>query len=309
MRYATQADAGLNACSTKMARESVGLGEGKSWAEDSVAVAATKAPIQIYTLGRFSIAIDKRAVRSNGKAKHRPLGLLKALIALGGRDVASSRLCECLWPDSEGDLGARNLTITLHRLRSLLRAKAAVLSENGKLSLNVSVCWVDAWQFEHLVNDGLRRLEKPVAGDDAEFHLRAALNLYAGDFLARDSEEFWMLALRLRLRTKFERLVTALSIHLEFQRRYAEAIDLCLQALALDPLNELLYRRLMGCYLKRGELAEAARTYGRCREALSKGLAMPPSIETQRLYLEGVRGAAEQGAARVSSLSCGSVRL
>jgi DNA-binding SARP family transcriptional activator len=303
MRYATQADADLGTSPTRMARESFVLGTGNYRAESNATGIGTKAPIQIFTLGRFSIAINQRAVHSKGKARHRPLGLLKALIALGGRDVASSRLCECLWPDSEGDLGARNLTITLHRLRSLLQTRTAVLSENGKLSLNVDVCWVDAWQFERLVNDGLRRLEKPVAGDAAEFHLRAALNLYAGDFLARDSEEFWMLALRLRLRTKFERLVTALSMHLEYQRRYAEAIDLCLQALALDPLNELLYRRLMGCYLKRGELAEVARTYNRCREALAKGLAMPPSMETERLYIEGVRGATERGSALVSILS------
>lgn len=99
MRYATQADADPNASSTKMARESCGLGAGNSWAQGNATGTGTKAPIRIFTLGRFSIAIDDRAVRSKGKAKHRPLGLLKALIALGGRDVASSRLCECLWLD------------------------------------------------------------------------------------------------------------------------------------------------------------------------------------------------------------------
>ena len=26
------------------------------------------------------------------------------------------RACECLWPDSDGDFGGKNLTITLHRL-------------------------------------------------------------------------------------------------------------------------------------------------------------------------------------------------
>ena len=90
MRYATQADADPNAFSTKMARESFGLGAGNSWAEGNATSIGTKAPIQIFTLGRFSIAIDKRAVHSKGKARHRPLGLLKALIALGGRDVASA---------------------------------------------------------------------------------------------------------------------------------------------------------------------------------------------------------------------------
>jgi DNA-binding SARP family transcriptional activator len=161
MRYVTHADDGPNASSTRMARESFGLGARNDWAKGNATRTGTKAPIQIFTLGRFSIAIDERAVHSKGKAKHQPLGLLKALIALGRRDVASRRLCECLWPDSEGDLGARNPSITLHRLRSLLQAKAAVVSVNGKLSLNEGVCWVDAWSFERLVNDGLRRSTNP----------------------------------------------------------------------------------------------------------------------------------------------------
>ncbi|MBI3530523.1 MAG: hypothetical protein HY067_21460 [Betaproteobacteria bacterium] len=292
-----------------MARESFGLGTGSFWAEGKTTDTTTKAPIQIFTLGRFSIAIDKQALHSKGKAQYRPLGLLKALIAMGGRDVASSRLCECLWPDSEGDLGARSLTITLHRLRSLLQTRAAVLSDNGKLSLNEGVCWVDAWSFERFVNDGLRRLDESAIGNTSELQLRLALNLYAGHFLARECEESWMFAPRLRLKTKFERLVAALATRLERQNRFSDAIDVCLQALEQDPLNELLYRRLMGCYLKRGELAEAARTYSRCREALARGLAMQPSMETERLYLEGVRGAAEQGVARTSTQVCGSVRL
>ena len=309
MRYAIQADADPNASSSRMARESFGVGAGNYWAEGNATRTGIKVPIQIFTLGRFSIAIDKRAVHSKGKARHRPLGLLKALIALGGRDVASSRLCECLWPDSEGDLGARNLSITLHRLRSLLQAKAAVLSDNGKLSLNESVCWVDTWSFERFVNDGLRRLDEFSIGNTSELQLRLALNLYAGHFLLREFEESWMIAPRLRLKTKFERLVATLAAHLERQNRFSDAIDVCLPALEQDPLNELLYRRLMGCYLKKGELAEAARIYSRCREALAKGLAMQPSMETERLYLEGVRGVTGRGEVRTSSPPCGSVRL
>ena len=306
MRYATQADADPHASMKKMARESFGVGAGNYWAESNATRTGTKAPIRIFSLGRFSIAIDERAVRSNGKARHRPLGLLQALIALGGRDVAASHLCECLWPDSEGDLGARNLAITVHRLRSLLQDKAAILSDNGKLSLNEPMCWVDAWNFERLVNDGLRRLDEAVPGDASEMHLRAALSLYAGDFLARESEESWMLPARLRLKTKLERLVSALSVHFEHQQRFPDAIDICLRALELNPLNELLYRRLMSCYLTRGEFASVLSTYLRCREALAKGLSAPVSSETERLRLEALR-AVDQGIAQADRLAPGLV--
>src|SRR6185436_16719336 len=139
--------------------------------------------IRIYLLGRFSVAITGQPVsligngNSKAKTKKRPLALLKALIALGGRDVAYSQLSESLWPDSDGDLGMRNLTVTLHRLRHLLGANAAILQHDGKLTLNESACWVDVWNFEGYVNEGLRRLNESAGGDAAERHLRAALNL------------------------------------------------------------------------------------------------------------------------------------
>jgi len=97
-----------------------------------------------------------------------------------------------------------------------------------------------------------------------------------------------MLAARLRLKSKFERLVLALCRRFELHNRYSELIDICLQALELDPLNEMFYRRAMQGYLKRGELADVLRIYSRCRHTLMKMLAAPVSGETERLYAEAL---------------------
>jgi DNA-binding SARP family transcriptional activator len=254
--------------------------------------AAAGVRVRIHTLGRFTVSIEGRQTCSAGKAKQRPLALLKALVALGGRSVASSLLWECLWPDSEGDLAVRNLTVTLHRLRHLLGSNASILQHDGKLTLNDRVCWVDAWSFERAANEGLSLCaERPEAG--AAARLRSALDLYTGHFLARESEESWMLAARLRLRLKFERLASALVAQLESGGAFPEAIETCLVALESDPLNETLHRRLMCSYLKAGELAEALRAYRRCREALADGLGATPSLQTQRLYLEVIQAGAQ----------------
>ena len=303
--YGTQSDIDSKAFPGGSTDRIARIGAANSGATGDASRIGNGMPIRIFMLGRFSVAIDGQPVyvngngKFNGKAKQRPLALLKALIAFGGRGVTSSQLCESLWPDSDGDLGLRNLTVTLHRLRHLLGAHAAVLQHAGKLTLNERVCWVDVWTFERSVNDGLRGLNEPAGSHAAEERLRAALSLYSGHFLSRESEESWMLAPQLRLKTKFERLVAALSMHLENQDRFADAIDLCLHALESDPLNELLYRRLMSCYLKEGEVAAVVRTYVRCREALAKGLATTPSIETERLYLE-VKQASELGGAQAA---------
>jgi len=56
------------------------------------------------------------------------------------------------------------------------------------------------------------------------------------------------------------------------------------RALDEDSLAEELYRRLMLCHLERGEPAEAARVFRRCREMLSVQLGIPPSAETEALF-------------------------
>lgn len=247
------------------------------------------APIRIYTLGCFRTVAQCRPIASQGKAQQRPLSLLKLLIARGGHNTSCMHMWECLWPDSDGDLGARNLTITLHRLRQLLGHNAAVLCHDGKLSLNERLCWLDVWQFERLVNDGLH-LAVQERSRDWEASLRSALRLYSGHFLALEAEESWMLEPRARWKIKFERAVYALCSYLEIEGRLDDAVDLCLQALELDPLNELFYRRLMGCYLKRGEVSAVARIYNNCRDALAKGLSARPCDETDRLYRQAVGG-------------------
>jgi LuxR family maltose regulon positive regulatory protein len=53
-------------------------------------------PIRIYTLGRFEIISDDKPLEYAGKEQKKPLEMLKALIARGGRDVPEERLTDAL---------------------------------------------------------------------------------------------------------------------------------------------------------------------------------------------------------------------
>ena len=274
-----------------LAERLAGVNSWDSGALNSSDAATCGVKILNYTFGRFSVCVSGLPIRTDGKAKQRPLALLKAIIALGGRDIAANQLWECLWPDSDGDLGARNLAVTLHRLRELLGASAAVRLHDGKLTLNDRICWVDIWSFERWVNEGIARVDAHPEDEDGLALLHRAFALYRGHFLSCETEEHWMLAPRLKLKAKFERLVSALLDRLERQKRYAEAAGICLMALERDPLNELLYRRLMRCHLSVYEFSSVMRTYRQCLEALHKGFGVQPSGETQRIYLDAVRAA------------------
>ena len=92
---------------------------------------------------------DKPLPRSPSHQK--PLDLLQALVALGGREVDEDKLAELFWSEAEGDAARRNLKINIHRLRKLLPENALVWTE-GKLSLDARQVWVDVWALERELN-------------------------------------------------------------------------------------------------------------------------------------------------------------
>jgi DNA-binding SARP family transcriptional activator len=235
-------------------------------------------PVKLYLLGRFSVVLDNTPLKTSGKAQAKPLELLKALVAYGGRDVAAAALAAQLWPEIEGDAAQNALDTTLHRLRKLLQQDDAIIVHQAKLSLNRTKVWVDVWAFERLAN----RLEHEdqVQVDDAAKFFR----LYLGNLLQQDTDAPWLLPLRERLRSKFLRQVLKLGAAWENRGDWTRAADAYRHGIEVDSLSEELYRRLMLCELKRNQSAAALEAYRRCRHMLSIVLGLKPSAETEAAY-------------------------
>jgi LuxR family maltose regulon positive regulatory protein len=49
-------------------------------------------PLKIYTLGRFELLKDGKPIRFSRKARQKPLALLKALIAFGGKGIRADQI-------------------------------------------------------------------------------------------------------------------------------------------------------------------------------------------------------------------------
>ena len=103
-------------------------------------------PIKIYTLGRFEIIRDDEPLHFSGKEQKKPLELLKALIAFGGRDVPEERLTDALWPDADGDHGAQVLrddpgpTAPAARRRGLYQIQGTATDHKPALLLGGQPC-------------------------------------------------------------------------------------------------------------------------------------------------------------------------
>jgi DNA-binding SARP family transcriptional activator len=252
-------------------------------------------PLRIHSLGHFELLRGGEPLRAAGKAQRKPLELLQLLIALGGEEVAETRLSEVLWPDADGDMAHRSFATNLHRLRRLLGVDGAIEHREGRVSLNARRCWVDVWAVERLLDGGeadwrASEISGRARSERAEELTRKALDLYRGPFLEDLNEEGWPLPLRERLRSRLMRGIEALGQHLERARRWEDAVACYERALEVDPHVESFYRRLMVCLAELGRLAEALATYDRCRELLGKVFGVEPSPETEMLRKELGRG-------------------
>jgi len=245
-------------------------------------------PVKIYALGRFRILKDDKPVEFTGKVQQKPLAMLKVLVALGGREVSAGQVIDMLWPEAEGDAAHISFKTTLHRLRQLLGSEKAIRLQEGSISFDDRVCWVDALVFQDLVeksgNDGSR--DSAVDAGKSEKLRQRAIKLYAGDFLPADTRESWTTAPRERLKAKAVRLFDVAGHAHEQKEAWEEALQCYERALETNELYEEFYQRLMGCYQRQGKKAEALAVYHRCERILSSVLGIEPSARTRDMYKE-----------------------
>lgn len=254
-------------------------------------------PVKIYTCGKFAMLIDGQPAPVQGKVQKKPLLLLKALIALGGRNVREEQLTDLLWPGADGDLAHNALKTNLLRLRRLMGNDRALEVHEGAVSLNHRYCWVDTWalklkagRFEAVLK------ENPEAAIDENGEnialAREFIDLYGGPFLPGEENLPWIQPLRERLRERFAALVIMLGTRLEATGEWEKAAEYYQLPLSRDEVcDEELYQRLMTCHYRLGQHSRGVEVYKRCKNALARMLLIKPSPKTEAIYRDLIMSA------------------
>ena len=206
------------------------------------------------------------------------LALLIYLVVEGGMH-SRERLTALFWPESDRSAGRANLRSTLMYLRKALSHEDANVP--GHLIVERRALGFDADSDYELDLE----IVQAAAGHGEDTALRAAVDRYRGEFLEGfslpDAGEFddWTTLQReawhLRMNDLFDRL----------SRRQLDggdpaAAETLQQWLALDPLEERAYRRLMRAQFRQGDRGGALQTFALCRETLAAELGVEPSPET-----------------------------
>ncbi|OGP55444.1 MAG: hypothetical protein A2Y65_02360 [Deltaproteobacteria bacterium RBG_13_52_11] len=240
-------------------------------------------PVKVYTAGTFEILIEDEPLHFSGKVQKRPLALLKALIAFGGRKVGEHQICDELWPESEGDAAHSAFTSTLNRLRKLLKVEGAIETKGGLVSLNECICRVDVWSLERLLDEALELWEKGPP-ERAAMLTQKACAANRGPFLPDEQDLPCAGPIRERLKTKMLKGIKALGRHYESAGQWEEALSCYAEGLTSDPCAEALYERRMICFQHLGQTTEALKEYQQCCTALSTFMDARPSENIQALF-------------------------
>ncbi len=201
-----------------------------------------------------------------------------------GKRHSRDKLAALLWGDTPEAQARNSLRQCLFGIRRILatRQVGALSADGDSVALEPAAVEVDVIAFERLVTEGSTE------------SLEGAAALYQGPLLEglslRESPfEDWLMAERRRLGALASAGLARLFDRHAESGAPDRAIRAGLQLLALDPLQEAMYRALMRLHAALGERGTALRQYQACAEVLRRELGVEPDVETQRLYREILR--------------------
>ena len=256
--------------------------------------------ITVRLLGPFEVTIDDAPVTTFEYAKVR--ALLAYLAVESQRPHPRAELATLLWPEQPERSARGSLSQALLTLRNALGDKTAdqplLLADAQSVQLDPrSAVAVDVTQFLSSLRASeahAHRSRRTCAA--CSEHLRQALGLYRGNFLAdvsiADSAVFeeWALLQREHLLQRAMSALERLAEQAQWRGAYNEALTYAQRLVALEPLLEVNQRTLMRLLVLNGETTAALAQYKQLQTLLAHELAIEPEEMTAALFNQIRRG-------------------
>jgi DNA-binding SARP family transcriptional activator len=217
--------------------------------------------------------LDGFALRVAGAAVDiQPAGQrLLAFLALTGAPVERTFAAGQLWPDASEERAKANLRSAIWRVR---RIHCALVRPSKSHVTLMSTVWVD-------VRDGLRELTS--AGRALELIDDVDVSAVLHEDLLPDWYDDWLVTERERIRQLRLHMFERCASELIGLGRIAEAIQIGLRGIAMDPLRESAHRVVVAAHLAEGNVAEALGQYQRFADLLDRELGLVPSARIDAL--------------------------
>jgi DNA-binding SARP family transcriptional activator len=241
--------------------------------------------VEIETFGGLRIRMNGAVIDGGRWRGRKTKALLTALIVCGGADVSSDRVMDALWPEADGDQAAKNLKVTLFRLRRLGCRKGEtplpwIRARNKRITLDPEICRVDVFRFREWLARGME------TGMDVE-SLRNAVDLYQGDFLPGGRSAGWVAEFRRQLRSEYADAAARLGERLLRMGRAESAAAALESALKKAGLDADLYALLIRARLDLEQPSKAKAVLDAAAEKFQTELGLDPDPKLLRIAREG----------------------
>lgn len=231
-----------------------------------LAAAPVSRAVSITTLGRFDVLRDGTPVPLAAWQSKKSRDVLKMLIARRGRPVHRETLMDLLWPRSSTSESGSRFSVVLSRARAVLDPDWSfaqdhyLQSADDAVMVDLTNVDVDVERFLAFASSGLAAVRRG-GRSGAESTLRAAYELYGGDFLEEDAYEEWSMPLREEARASFLAVAKRLGDLAMDRGDYDEAVGYFVRILSMDAYAEDAHLGLVMGALHCGRHGEARRYY------------------------------------------------
>jgi DNA-binding SARP family transcriptional activator len=242
--------------------------------------------LRIFTMGGLLVEGPDGAITGEW-LEQRPGQLLRYLICERGKVAPTDAIAEAICPHTASAGATNNVRYVIHTLRARLEPgrplrgePSFVVSRRGGYALHPERVWIDADALEQRIGEGMAAL---AAGDRAagREHLRRAVSLYDGSFLADDPYAEWALGERDRLDAITCDALRALArLHIDDPSAAMVYLE---RLAAIEPLDDDVQRQLISTWLRLGRKSRAVRHYHSFRVRLMREFGERPSFELSHL--------------------------
>lgn len=216
--------------------------------------------VEVATLGSFSLKVDGESVTDSARRTQKLWKLLNLLVAHRSKSIPIPTIIEFIWPDEEVEDYTKSLHNLIFRLRRILggkdgAAKNRLVFSNNSYVLNTDEDFViDAYDFEDCIRKAKQSACPP---HEKKPLLERALSLYNGKYLMDSYDDVWALTLVNKYKRMYIDGVAALSdVYME-EKDYEKLTLICEKAIGLEPLEEVVYEKLIKCLIATGQKIQA----------------------------------------------------
>lgn len=245
----------------------------------------THPTLHVTTFGEFRCKCNHTLITPAQWRSQRATELFLLLISADTHTLTRSQIAAQLWPELNPIAASNNVRVSLSRLRQALAdatpSHPLIIADNTRIQLHIPPhSTIDIDEFRHAVTASRRIYDHRSALP----HLRQAVDLYRGAYLADQPLADWQLTFReqsaneyLEVALRLGRTLLALNLHTELIERMWTLLN-------HDATIEEAHRLLMASYQATGNIEMVRRVYQSCKVLLWQQLGTAPHHETTTIY-------------------------